>query len=78
MARTFKQMKKGDYFGHLNEPGKGVFKKTGTHTFENCKTGEELDIRKTNWRDCYDSDFGMFCLAEVEITISKITWRPEW
>lgn len=77
MHYTFKQMKKGDYFGHVNDHTHTVYKKTGTYTFEECKTGEGYDIRKIGWAKYYDSDFGVFCLAEVEISI-KVRWRPEW
>lgn len=76
MHYTFKKMKKGSYFGHVNDYTNNIYKKTGTYTFEDVKTGEEYNIKDT-WPDCYDSEFGMFCLAEVEITIKHI-WRPEW
>lgn len=76
MHYTFKGMKKGSYFGHIDDHNDTVYKKTGTYTFEDVRTGEEFSI-KDIWPDCYDSDYGMFCLAEVKISITH-TWRPEW
>lgn len=76
MHYTFKGMKKGSYFGHVNDYTNTVYKKIGTYVFEDVKTGEEYNIKDV-WPDCYDSEYGMFCLAEVVITI-KHTWRPEW
>ncbi|SOK59076.1 hypothetical protein [Yersinia phage fHe-Yen9-03] len=75
MHYTFKKMKKGSYFGHLDDHTDLVYKKIGTYTFEDIITGEEFNI-KTTWPNCYD-EHSMFCLAEVVITI-KHTWRPEW
>lgn len=76
MHYTFKQMKRGSYFGHVDDNHNIVYKKTGTYTFEDARTGEEFNIKHT-WPKLYDNDYGMFCLAEVEITI-KHKWRPEW
>lgn len=77
MSYSFKKMKKGSYFGHVDEHPSNVYRKTGTYTFEDAKTGEEFDIKNTYWHGLYDSEIGMFCLAEVEVTL-KIKWRPEW
>lgn len=76
MHYTFKQMKRGSYFGHVDDHPNTVYKKTGTYTFEDARTGEEFNIKHA-WPELYDNDYGMFCLAEVEITI-KHAWRPEW
>lgn len=78
MAYTFKQMKKGDYFGHIDHPPDDVYQKVSTYEFSDVRTGEKFDIRKIGWSKYYDSDFGVFCLAEVKIKIEQIRWRPEW
>lgn len=78
MAYTFKQMKKGNYFGNVNDHSSDVYQKVSTYEFSDVRTGEVFDIRKTGWAKYYDSDFGVFCLAEVKIRVEKVQWRPEW
>lgn len=43
MAYTFKQMKKGSYFGNVNDHSSDVYQKVSTYEFSDVRTGEVFE-----------------------------------